>query len=85
MNKNKVVDIKIIFKTYLKILKIGLKHFRFLNRLLLYKTLETNFQKLFLKTIFQNYFKKQLPNKTLLSIEDLMLSFIQGKLVFLIR
>ena len=29
MIKNKVVDIKIIFKTYLKILKVGSKHFRF--------------------------------------------------------
>ena len=34
MIKNKVLDIKIIFKTYLKILKSSLKHFKFLNKLL---------------------------------------------------
>ena len=43
-----MLDIKIIFKTYLKILKISLKHFKFSNRLLLYKIL---------KIVFKNYFK----------------------------
>ena len=52
MTKNKVVDIKIIFKAYFKLLKIGQKHFRFPNKLLFYKTPKNSFQKLFLKTIF---------------------------------
>ena len=38
MIKNKVSDIKIILKIYFKLLKICLKYFKFLNRLLLYKT-----------------------------------------------
>ena len=37
MIKNKILDIKIIFKTYLKILKIDSKYFRFPNKLLFYK------------------------------------------------
>ena len=37
MIKNKTLNIKIIFKIYLKILKIGLKHFKFPKRLLFYK------------------------------------------------
>ena len=49
MVKNKIPNIKIICKTYLNILK---KTFRFSNKLLLYKILENNFKKLFLKTIF---------------------------------
>ena len=47
MITNKTLNIKNIFKTYLKILKIDLKYFKFLNRLLLYKILDNNFQKLF--------------------------------------
>ena len=35
MTKNKALHVKIIFKTYLK---IGLKHFMFLNTLLFYKS-----------------------------------------------
>ena len=38
MIKNKVLDIKIIFKTYLKILKSNLKHFKFSNKLLFSRT-----------------------------------------------
>ena len=49
MIQNKMINIKIIFKTYLKILKIGLKYFKFSNRFLLYKIL---------KIVFKNYFKK---------------------------
>ena len=52
MIKNKVLDIKIIFNVYLKILKIGLKHFRFLNRLFFLQKSKNSFQKLFSKTIF---------------------------------
>ena len=61
MIKNKILKIKIIFK----ILKTSKKYFKFLNRLLFYKTLEKSFQKLFSKIIFQNYFKKQLSNSPL--------------------
>ena len=44
MIKNKAIDIEIIFKTYLKILKTGKKNnFRFSNKLLFYKTLGNNF------------------------------------------
>ena len=35
----------------------------FQNIFLFYKILKNSFQKLFLKTIFQTCFKKQLPNK----------------------
>ena len=37
--ENKALNIKIIFKFYLKILKIGLKQFKFSNKFLFYKTL----------------------------------------------
>ena len=37
MIKNKTLDIKIILKTYLKILKTDLNYFTFSNRLLFYK------------------------------------------------
>ena len=63
MIKNKALNIKIIFKTYLKTLKIGSKHFKLPNKLLFCKIFENSFQKLFQKTIFQNYFLKQLSNK----------------------
>ena len=53
MIKNKVVDIKFIFKTYFKILKISSKHFKFSNRLVF-----QNIIKQFSKTIFKNYFSK---------------------------
>ena len=56
MIKNKTLDIKIIFKTYSKILKIGYKYFRFPNNFFFYKT---NFI-----VIFQSCFKKQLSNKS---------------------
>ena len=56
MIKNKTLHIKIIFKTYFKIFKINYKYFRFSNRLLFYKKSYNSFQKLFSKTIFQNYF-----------------------------
>ena len=36
MIKNKILNIKIIFKIYLKTLKISLKHFKFSNRFLYY-------------------------------------------------
>ena len=52
MIKNNTLNIKIIFKTYLKILKISLKHFKFINKLLLYKKLEKFFFKLLSKIIF---------------------------------
>ena len=39
MIKNKGVDIKIIFKTHFKILKISSKYFKFSNKFLFYKTL----------------------------------------------
>ena len=61
MIKNKILNIKIIFK----ILKTSKKYFKFPNRLLFYKTLEKSFQKLFSKIIFQNYFQKQLSNSPL--------------------
>ena len=55
MIQNKMLDIKIIFKTYLK---IGLKHTKFSNRLLLYKilkiVLKNYLKKLFFKIIFEN-------------------------------
>ena len=52
MIKNKILNIKFIYKTYLK---IYLKHFKFSNRILFYKTLQNSFQKQFLKLglIFQ--------------------------------
>ena len=43
--KNKILDIKIILKIYLKMLKTDEKYFKFSNKLLFYKTLENNFQK----------------------------------------
>ena len=45
MIKNKTLDIKIILKIYLKILKLVLKYFKIQNILLFYK-------------ISKNYFKK---------------------------
>ena len=54
--KNKILDIKIILKIYLKMLKTDEKYFKFSNKLLFYKTLENNFQKQFLKIGFKNYF-----------------------------
>ena len=56
MIKNKTLNTKIICKTYLKILKIGSKYFRFSNKLLFYKIPDNSFKKLFRKTIFQNCF-----------------------------
>ena len=50
MIKNKGLDIKIIFETYLKILKIlkiGLKLFKFAHKFLFYKISNNSFQKLF--------------------------------------
>ena len=52
MIKNKVQNIKIIFKTYLKILKT------FANRLLFYKTSYNNFKILFSKQYFLKLFFK---------------------------
>ena len=61
MIKNKVLDIKIIFKIYLKILKINLKYSKFSNRLLFYKTLKNSLKKcsrkLFFKTILKNSYQ----------------------------
>ena len=58
MIKNKTKGIKIIFKTYLKILKIGQKYFSFPNKLLFYKNQRTifknRFQKLFFRIVFKN-------------------------------
>ena len=51
MNKNKTLNIKIIFKTYFKILKHKLKYFRFSKRFLCSKHHKTN-KKLFLRIIF---------------------------------
>ena len=61
MIKNKTQYIKIIFKIYLKILKIGFKHFRFLNIVLSYKN-----QIKFSKTVLKNYFLK-LFSKTVIN------------------
>ena len=47
MIKNKTLDMKIIFKAYLKILKTSSKHFRLPNKILFYRTLENSFRKLF--------------------------------------
>ena len=55
INKNKILRIKIIFKTHLKILKINLKYFKFSNILLFYKN-----QRTILKTIFHYYFQTNL-------------------------
>ena len=52
MIKNKVQNIKIIFKTYFKILKT------FANRLLFYKTSYNNFKILFSKQYFLKLFFK---------------------------
>ena len=53
MIKNKALNIKIIFRTYSKILKkTCLKYVKFSNIYLFYKSLENNFQKLFLKIVF---------------------------------
>ena len=51
--KNKILHIKINFKTYLKILKIDLKHLKFPNRLLFYKN------KII---VFKNYFSELFQN-----------------------
>ena len=52
MIKNKTLLIKINFKTYLKILKTGQKHFRLLSKLLLYKNHKTIFKKYYQKIFF---------------------------------
>ena len=49
MIKNKVVNIKIIFKNIKEWVK---NNFRFPNKFLFYKISDNSFQKLFLKTIF---------------------------------
>ena len=43
MIKNKVLNIKVIFKICLKILKINKNLFKFRNKFLFYKTLDNNF------------------------------------------
>ena len=45
MIKNKILNIKNIFKIYLKTLKTSLKHFKFSNKFLLYKTSKLIFKK----------------------------------------
>lgn len=55
MIKNEVVDIKIIFKTYLKILK-QVKNILAFE--LFHKMLENNVKKLFSKIVSQNCFRK---------------------------
>ena len=57
MIKNKILDIKTIFKTYLKILKINLKYFKVSNKLLFYEILENNSKFFLLKTVFENYYE----------------------------
>ena len=47
MIKSKVLDVKIIFETYLKSIKNRLKLFQVPNRLLFYKISKNYFQKLF--------------------------------------
>ena len=59
MIKNKALDIKIIFKTYLKILKNKLKKFQVSKQIFVLQ----NIIEQFLKTTLKNYFRKQLPNK----------------------
>ena len=54
MIKNKILNIKIIFK----ILKTSKKYFKFPNRLLFYKTLEKKFSKTVLKNYFSELFSK---------------------------
>ena len=57
MINNKILKMNIIFKTYLKILKIYYKYFKFLNKLLFYKTLKNYFQFFFLElNIYQTDF-----------------------------
>ena len=53
MNKNKTLIIKIIFKTYFKILKHKLRYFRFSKRFLCSKHHKTN-KKLFYYIFLQN-------------------------------
>ena len=63
MIKNKALDIKIIFKIYLKILKINQKYFVFPNKLLFYKTLYKNYsQKLFFYAKKKNKTKQKYLN-----------------------
>ena len=61
MIKNKILDIKIIFKPYLKLLKTDLKYFRFLNKFFFTKHQIVVFkncsQKLFFKSIFKNNYQ----------------------------
>ena len=57
MIKNKVLDIKNIFKIYLKILKINLKYFKISNKFLFYEILDNNSKRLLLKTIFKNFYQ----------------------------
>lgn len=52
MIENKVLQIHVIFKKYLKAQKIGQERFKFPNRLLFYKTSLNNFKKQFPITIF---------------------------------
>ena len=53
MFKNKTLDIKIIFKTYSKILKTGYKYFRFPNNFFSTKQILS----LFFKTVLKNNFQ----------------------------
>ena len=61
MIKNKILGIKIIFKTYLKILKTGKKIWFQID------FYSIKIIKQFSKTIFHNCFKKQLPNRHYIS------------------
>ena len=56
MIKKKILNIKIIFKTYLKILNIGYKYFKFPNRLYFIKHQKMIFKNRSLKLFFWNYF-----------------------------
>ena len=57
MIKNKILDIKFIFKTYLEILKTD-KIFQDFKQFFVLQKLKNNFQKLFSKTNFHHCFKK---------------------------
>ena len=57
MIKNKILDIKFIFKTYLEILKTD-KIFQVFKQFFVLQKLKNNFQKLFSKTNFHHCFKK---------------------------
>ena len=59
-NLNKALHIKVIFEIYLKSQKIGLKYFKFSDRILFYKTSKKQF-----KNYILSLFLKILPKQNL--------------------